>query len=152
MGSDDGRPDYEQEDFMRSFIRHPTDIPIDVVTSGPAPTPLALRDVGNGGLSFRYPQKLPVGATLRVRINVTRPAFEADCRVAWCLPEGEGFQVGVQFLDREDLYRVRMVEQVCQIEGYRRDLQEKHGRALSSQEAALEWISKFAKSFPGFGS
>lgn len=137
---------------MRSFIRHPTDMPIEVLAGDQPRSEQVLRNVGNGGLSFRYPRPVPVGVTMRVRIAVTSPVFEADCRVAWCLPEGDSFQVGVEFLDKEDLYRVRMVEQVCQIEGYRRDLQEKQGRALSSQEAALEWISRFAKNFPGFGT
>jgi len=136
---------------MRSFIRHPTDMPIEVVAGDAPHTEQALRNVGHGGLSFRYPRQVPVGVTMRVRIAVTSPVFEANCRVAWCLPEGDCFQVGVEFLDQEDLYRARMVEQVCQIEGYRRDLHEKQGRTLSSQEAALEWISKFAKGFPGFG-
>jgi len=137
---------------MRSFIRHPSEMPIEVLGSDVPQTGPSLRDVGFGGLSFRYPRSVPVGARMRVRIAVTRPQFEADCRVVWCLPEGEAFQVGVAFLDKEDLFRARMVEQLCQIEDYRRNLNEKQGRKLSSQEAALEWISKFAKGFPGLGA
>jgi hypothetical protein len=137
---------------MRSFIRHPTDMPIEVLDGNQSSSEQTMRNIGHGGLSFRYPRRLPVGVTMRVRIAVTKPVFEADCRVAWCLPENDGYQVGVEFLDQQDLYRMRMVEQVCQIEGYRRDLQAKQGRALSTQEAALEWISRFAKSFPGFNT
>jgi len=136
---------------MRSFIRHPTDMPIEVLADGASQTDQSLRNVGHGGLCFRYAREIPVGAVMRVRIAVTRPAFEAEVRVAWCLPEGETYQVGVEFLERDDLFRARMVEQLCRIEDYRRDLRKNRGRHLSSQEAALEWISKFAKSFPQFG-
>lgn len=137
---------------MRSYIRHPLDMPIEIQASNPQPSGPDLRDIGHGGLSFRYSRPVPVGATIRIRIAVTNPVFEAVCRVAWCEEEGDSYRVGVEFLDQADRYRARMVEQVCQIEEYRRDMQAKHGRVLTAQEAAFEWISKFAKSFPRFGT
>jgi hypothetical protein len=133
---------------MRSFIRHDTDLPIEVKVETGAPSSNPLRNVSHGGLSFRHHAALPVGAQVRVAIAVAGPAFEALCRVVWCQPEGKTWQLGVVFLDQEDLFRARMIEQVCQIEQYRKDERQYHGRNLSGQEAALEWIGKFAAGFP----
>jgi hypothetical protein len=79
------------------------------------------------------------------------PPFEAMARVAWCRPDGDAFLVGVEFLDSDDAFQSRMVQQVCSIENYKQDVAAKEGRVLSSQEAAAEWISKFAGRFPAGG-
>jgi len=136
----------------RSFIRHPSNMPIEVSAGGDGSSGQALRDVSHGGLCFRYSKAVPVGAMMRVRVPVIQPEFEAECRVVWCLADGDGYQVGVEFLAKEDLYRVRMIEQLCQIEDYRQDIETHEGRHLTSQEAAMEWISKFASRFPDFGT
>jgi hypothetical protein len=54
----------------------------------------------------------------------------------------------VQFLDAADAFRARMVEQVCSIERYRREVRRREGRVLSGQEAAEEWIREHAARFP----
>jgi hypothetical protein len=41
-----------------------------------------------------------------------------------------------------------MVEQICHIERYRNDVAQREGRQLTAEEAALEWISRYASSFP----
>ncbi len=56
--------------------------------------------------------------------------------------------MGVQFLDASDAFRVRMVEQVCAIEEYRRQQVEEEGRELSREEAAREWIATYGSRFP----
>jgi len=135
---------------MRSFIRHPSDIPIeyhmDVNGSGSAHE--YLNDIGHGGLSFSSHRALPVGTTIIIRISHLKPAFEVEGRVAWCRPEGDGFAIGVSFLAPDDRFRVRMVEQVCHIEHYKAEVLANEGRTLSGEQAAREWISRYAGSFP----
>ena len=63
--------------------------------------------------------------------------------------DGAGYEVGVSFLDAEDVFRARMVAQVCYIEDYRRSIARAEGRELSSEEAAGEWIARYAHKFPG---
>jgi hypothetical protein len=41
-----------------------------------------------------------------------------------------------------------MIEQICHIESYRRDVAQQEGRQLTTEEAAVEWISRYASSFP----
>ena len=133
---------------MRSFIRHPTDIPIEIRLADQTRQQEPLRNVSGSGLCFRNPVAAPVGSNIVVRIAFTVPAFEASCRVTWCQADGNAWQVGVEFLDQDILFRLRMVEQICHIEHYRRTVQENQGRALSSHEAALEWIERYADAFP----
>jgi Tfp pilus assembly protein PilZ len=133
---------------MRRFIRHPSDIPIEVARADQTPATHPLRDVSHGGLCFQVAEPVRVGDLVQLRIALTTPAFEVEGRVIWCLPEDRAWQVGVEFLDPDDQFRARMVEQICHIEQYRRDQQAQTGRRLTSHEAALEWIEKFAKMFP----
>ncbi|MEK7759100.1 MAG: PilZ domain-containing protein [Pseudomonadota bacterium] len=133
---------------MRSFIRHPTDIPIEIELEDQPCKHEPLRNVSRGGLCFMHPQAAPVGSNIVVRIALTSPPFEAACRVTWCQADGNAWQVGVVFLDQDILFRLRMVEQICHIEHYRRTVHESQGRSLSSHEAALEWIERYAEAFP----
>ena len=133
---------------MRSFIRHPTDVPIEIRLEDQSRKHEPLRNVSRGGLCFLYPYAAPVGSNIIVRIAFTSPPFEASCRVTWCQADGNAWQVGVEFLDQDILFRLRMVEQLCHIEHYRRTVQASQGRVLSSQEAALEWIERYAGAFP----
>src|SRR4030066_635227 len=68
---------------MRSFIRHPTDIPIEMRLEGQTCKHELLRNVSRGGLCFLYPEAAPVGSTIIVRIALTSPPFEARCQVTW---------------------------------------------------------------------
>jgi len=53
----------------------------------------------------------------------------------------------VQFLDADEACRTPMVEQVCEIEEYRRSVERIEGGELSAEEAAFEWIHRFAGQF-----
>ena len=41
-----------------------------------------------------------------------------------------------------------MIEQICHIEQYKADVLAKEGRQLDVEQAAREWIYKFADDFP----
>jgi hypothetical protein len=137
---------------MRQFIRHPVDVPVEIRTDHHAPsTAYHTHDISLGGLAVHSAVPVEPGALIEVRIAYVEPAFEARARVAWCRPRrgGSGHEVGVSFLDAEDVFRARMVAQVCYIEDDRRSVARAEGRELSSEEAAGDWIAKYASKFPG---
>lgn len=138
---------------MRSYIRHPSDIPIEFRRE-PISTREThhLRDVSRGGLSFISDVPLELGAALSVRITSVEPAFEAPCSVSWCKRHDGQYLVGVKFLAAQDVYRARLVEQICHIEHYKKEVLEREGRVLSGEQAAREWITKYARDFPGLGT
>ncbi|HEX6037501.1 PilZ domain-containing protein [Longimicrobium sp.] len=133
----------------RRFIRHTADVPIEVrAVPGAQAVVQHGTNVSEGGLAFVSDACLDAEGTIEVRIPEVDPPFEAHARVVWCRPEGDRYLVGVQFLDAADTFRARMVEQVCTIEKYRKDVHEQEGRELDAQQAAAEWIQKYAGRFP----
>jgi phage tail tape-measure protein len=135
----------------RKFIRHPTDIPVEVQPVDEPAARRRVRDVGAGGLSFRSDAALTLGSVVNLRIASVQPAFESTARVVWCRAAGRGYELGVAFLSSEEAFRARMVEQVCHIEHYRRQVRDAEGRELTAEEAALEWIARNAAQFPEAG-
>ncbi len=135
---------------MRSYIRHPSDIPIeyqaDEQNTGISQD--QLHDISPGGLSFSSARALDPGTLISIRISCVQPGFEARAQVVWYRRDGDGFLIGVAFIERGDLFRARMVEQICHIEHYRAEMLASEGRRLDGEQAAREWIKKFAVDFP----
>ncbi|MBK1722292.1 PilZ domain-containing protein [Thiocystis violacea] len=138
----------------RQFLRHPSDVPIsyslrEVVSSQSD----YLRNIGAGGLCFTSRIPISPGTNIHIEIPIAEPVFEADGIVVWCQSSeqvytDQAYEVGVRFNGVEAEYSIRMVEQVCHIEQYRQDVLKEEGRSLTSEEAALEWIQKYAARFP----
>lgn len=140
---------------MRQFIRHSTDIPIflsvvstavdipsDHVNSFNAHSRCAMIDVSVGGIACRVSKTLTVGQRVEVYIPSVTPCYRDCGEVMWCKPCGQGFEVGVCFVDGIEAYKSRMVQQVCQIEYYKEIVFEREGRLIDSAQASAEWIQK----------
>lgn len=137
-------------DSRRRYVRHTIGVPLQVERLGEsAPLEQAGVNVSHDGLAFHSAWCPTVGEVLELRIPTVDPPFEARARVMWCRPEDGRFLVGVQFLDRSDAFRSRMVQQVCAIERYREEVRQQEGRELSTGDAAAEWIARYAGRFPG---
>lgn len=132
---------------MRHFIRHPASIPIELDTCC-AGIRAHASNVSVGGLAFDSAEAVGAGEVVALKIPLVSPAFEAMARVMWCHPKRGGYELGVAFLDQEDAFRARMVEQVCHIEEYKQAMLRIEQRKLTSQQAAREWIDKYAAQFP----
>lgn len=134
---------------MREYIRHPSEIPIEFDVADPQEHQAEhLHNVSLGGLSFHSPTAVEIGRTISIYIPLVLPKFEAHGRVVWCRKVEDGYEVGVEFIDLDEAFRARMVEQICHIEAYRKKVYKEGGRRLSSEEAAAEWIRKYAGEFP----
>ena len=127
---------------MRRYIRHTTDCPVDVQLSEVVPPGREyLRNISRGGLCFRSLVALDIGATIHITIPVAQPVFDTAGVVAWCEPTPDGFEVGVRFAG-QDPRKHLIVEQVCQIENFKREIWMQDGRRLNGEEAALEWLRR----------
>jgi hypothetical protein len=133
----------------RQFIRHPSEIPIELwcILSKSTTQKESLCNVSLSGLAFKSNVSWEIGTIIGVRIPLIHPIFETICRVVWCHKKHNNFEIGVELMDIDEAFKVRMVEQVCQIENYRNKLK-KQGRDLSIEEAATEWINRYAAVFP----
>ena len=133
----------------REYLRHSVNVPLEVTTlpSSPRTTRQGI-NLSYGGLSFLMEECLDSGQIIHLRIPTIDPPFDANARVVWCRAEGDAWLVGVEFLDSTHAFQSRMVQQVCSIENYRKEVLQNEGRNLTTQEAAAEWIHKFAGRFP----
>ncbi len=134
---------------MREFIRYPTDIPIEITRDTTAITAQEqLRNISYGGLMVSSGAPWPTDAIVTLRIPCVTPAFKARGKVVWCLSGQQGYDIGVAFLERDALFQLRMIEQICQIEHYKQEILKNEGRLLDGRQAALEWITKQACAMP----
>ena len=132
---------------MREYIRHPSNIPIEcTVIDNRDGGVRSLQNISRGGLSFTSKQSVNEGAL--VTVQIPGRDVEAHGRVVWCKKHNGSYDVGVSFVNADDAYTMRMVEQVCYIEQYRRQVKQLEGRELTGAEAASEWIERYAESFP----
>ncbi|MFE8070571.1 PilZ domain-containing protein [Marinobacteraceae bacterium S3BR75-40.1] len=131
----------------RAFIRHPVDIPITVIPQEGQPHDEGLRNLSLGGLAFSADRAYDAGETVAIHVECGCCAMDVNGRVVWCEENGDHYEVGISFTNPTDAYRMRMVEQICHIEQYRQDVLRQEGRDLSVEEAAHEWIERFAGGF-----
>ncbi|MGS2717338.1 PilZ domain-containing protein [Eionea flava] len=141
----------------RQFIRHPSNIPLEYcVTNEPSCNTDIVCNISEGGLSFHSHEYIAPDKWLHLYIPLSENYFETDAQVRWCersiahSSNDEHYHVGVSFCGSELAFSARMVEQVCHIEEYKQRVNEKEGRALNSDQAAAEWIEKYADTFPSF--
>ena len=135
----------------REFIRHPSNIPIEYcLTDIPSCHMDSISNVSQGGLCFHTQTFISRKQWLHLNIPIDSEHFEVDAQVKWCEPTdgNSGFDVGVQFANKDQAFCARMVEQVCHIEQYKQRVLQKEGRLLSGDQAAAEWIDRFAHQFP----
>jgi hypothetical protein len=134
----------------RQFIRHPSDIPLEYCfVDKPFCALDSINNVSLGGLSFQASQYIKPKQWLRLHIPINDAHFEIDAQVRWCNQRADKhYDVGVLFSTKDEAFTARMVEQVCHIEQYKKEVFLKEGRLLSGDEAAAEWIEKFANQFP----
>jgi hypothetical protein len=132
----------------RQFIRHTVHVPLEISQVDGEVAAAESVNLSYGGLAFQVEECPDRGQVLELRIPSVEPPFETRVRVAWCRPEEDGFLVGAAFLDPKDAFRARMVQQVCTIENYRREVERDEGRTLSAAAAVAEWIRRFGGRFP----
>jgi len=135
--------------MQRNFIRHPSSIPIDAqaIDSDTDVDHTSLLNISQGGLSFQSHVRLSVRQNVHIQIPSVDCSFRATGQVVWVNEEAQGFTIGVIFIDKEEAFHIRMVEQICHIESYQQENIQK-GRHIPIEQAASEWIKRFAADFP----
>jgi hypothetical protein len=107
----------------RKYIRHAVNIPIDISLDDTAPFHQEnLKDVSLGGLCFKSKNFLDIGRVINIKISITKPIFEAQGKVVWCKQAGDFFDIGVEFTKSQDVFRAKMVEQICYIIQYKKKI------------------------------
>jgi hypothetical protein len=138
---------------IRKFIRHPADVPLQVTLDweeeeNDESIDQTITNVGLGGLAIVSQKPLEVLQRVRICIPLLQQDNYLVGNVVWCEKSGKNYEIGIEFEKSRDAFRIRMIEQICHIEHYRKEVERLEGRELSAKEAAGEWISKYAGDFP----
>ncbi|MCZ2722150.1 energy transducer TonB [Marinomonas sp. 15G1-11] len=132
------------------FVDHPQDIPLQIKEVNDRMFPETSFDrVGFVGITWQSKRAYAMGQAVQITLKEIDPNFCVTGRVVWCDNQQDSFKIAIEFPEKEDCFCVRMIEQLSQIEHYRRQAKTQ-GRRLNYNEAAAEWINKFAASFPAF--
>lgn len=135
---------------MREFIRHPSTIPVSIQLLGDHDFEVdTLSNVSLGGISCISKKPMELGSDVMIKVDYLDPDYSIIGTVTRCEKVGEDYELGVEFVStKQEHFRIRMVEQICHIEHYKKEVLKEEGRDLSIEEAALEWIQKYAHRFP----
>lgn len=134
---------------MRKFLRHPSDMPVELVLRKQACIPRQrLNNISLGGVACNSNRGFRRGTAVELRIPLLGEQARYPGVVAWCSRQPSDYLVGIAFLDEDTLFRARMVEQVCQIQHYRQLLERERGEPMAIEHCAEEWIAKHAAEFP----
>lgn len=140
----------EDNTAIRRHVRHVTGIPVEVkieYQQNYQASDDTITNISLGGLCFIANDRLDIHEAIQVRFPVLDENTSIDGKVVWCNKTERGYEVGLEFNDAEEVERLKMIEQICQIENFRKNVEQQHGRKLSSEEAAREWISRYAGDF-----
>jgi len=146
--SNRARPLAQGSTHMRRFLRHPSDLPVELVLRKHNFLPRQrLHNISLGGVACNSTRGFRKGTAIELRIPLLGEQASCPGVVAWCRKQPDDYLVGICFTDEESLFRARMVEQVCQIEAYRKQREAESGETQPIEQIAEEWIAQHATEF-----
>ncbi len=134
----------------RRCVRHPIPVPVVVQTrDGDARIISAVADLSEGGLAFTAPRDLAPESVVDVSLPIGDQWFSLAGSVASSqrIEPGDQYRVGVAFLHPAMSFRMKLAEQVLRIHDLRRQLCAEQGREVTPDEAAREWVARYAEEF-----
>jgi len=130
---------------QKNLIYHPKQVPIDIKK---------VKGVGEkrceclGELAVQHSAKLAIGSQVLLSITSAKSDLSLHGRVIWIMGSEKNYLIGITFYGEDEAYKMRMLEQLCHIQAYKRKVANMEGRQLSDDEAAREWIIRYSKDFP----
>ncbi len=142
----------EDNTAIRRHIRQITGIPIKI-TLDYTPRDFdndkddTITNVSFGGMSFIANDRFQINQKIRVKFPILNSRAALTCKVIWCNKSKRGYEVGLEFDDAEEVERLKMIDQISDIENYRKRMESIEGRPMNSEQAAREWIKQYAGEF-----
>ena len=141
----------------RSAVRHAIELPIRYrILSGGAHSqpnrPPKTKNISDTGLLFLSQEHFKVGVLLELSLPVKEKVLTIEGRVVHASQDSETklFRTGICFEKSDSVFKVKMAEQVYQIDQYRKLLSKQEGRVVSEEEAAHRWIEEHSSNFAEF--
>ena len=143
----------------RTSVRHAIEIPIRfrVVNEPKQDTrslsqPHKTKNISETGLLFLSSECFKIDTLLELTFPMRDKTFTMDGCVVHASRDSESglFRTGIYFPNPDSVFKVKMAEQVYQIDRYRKLLSQEEGRVVSEEEAAHRWINKHSDDFARF--
>ncbi|MBI4394828.1 MAG: PilZ domain-containing protein [Candidatus Omnitrophica bacterium] len=144
----------------RSSVRHAIELPIRyrVLSESKSPSKTSFssgcktRNISDTGLLFLSSERFDVGDLLELTLPVRDRIFSIEGCVVYASRDVESgfFRTGIYFPKPDSIFKVKMAEQLHQIEQYRKTLSHEEGRVVSEEEAAHRWIDEHSDEFSKF--
>lgn len=126
---------------MKEYIHHPETVPLEAKEVNHCFCKKCHNDETNG-LSFTSDSNFEKDSVINVKIDVEGECFSAYGKVVESIPlESGNCEVFVDFSERIDPFKIKMIQQICQIVDYssRKD--------IKKNMAADKWIKENAVVF-----
>jgi len=130
---------------LKKLIRHPRQVPVSIQS---IETDAVNNVVYLGELAVYSESTFPIGTKVMLHIEMPNTDAKLSGKIIWSHKSKYGHLLGISFQSESEAYRMRMIEQLCNIEAYRENLRTKEDRHLNREEAAAEWIARYSKDFP----
>ena len=142
----------EDNPSISKHIRHITGIPIQIK---PEFSPIDFNDASDdtitnvslGGLSFIADDRLDIEDSVQVRFPILDDKTTLNGKVIWCEKSNHGYRIGLEFDDAEEIQRLKMIDQINDIESYRQRKEAIEGQPVTSEQAAREWVKQYTGEF-----
>lgn len=79
-------------------------------------TPVRLLNLSAGGLGILSRQEMTLGQQLTLTIGIPSPSAVLEAEVVWVQPDGDRYRVGLRFLNSNESFRQRMIQQMYRLE------------------------------------
>ncbi len=108
--------------------RHTAQIPIDYKIDGEQRERTDhTKNISFGGLCFQTQSYIKPGTALTLKFPTFNPKMEVGGKIVWCSQKKDYVDVGVQFFEENDIYRVKIVEKICYLKSTQKEIFEKDG-------------------------
>ena len=143
---------FKQKDTVeiRKYVRQVTGIPVGVTldySDNISADDDTITNISLGGLALVAEDPIDINESLQVHCPILNNDAQLSGKVIWCEKSRDGYEVGLEFDDPAEIERMRIIDQIIDIEKFRNQVAEQEGRQLSSVQAAREWVSQYTGKF-----
>jgi len=101
--------------------RHIAQIPIDYKIHGEQRERTDhTKNISFGGLCFQTQSYIKPGTVLILKFPTFNPKIEVGGKIVWCSQKKDYVDIGVQFFEENDTYRVKIVEEIYYLQSIRK--------------------------------
>ena len=133
----------------RQYTRHRISVPLTVrAASEGAELRSTVGDLSEGGLCFACSTPFETGASIEVSLPIADVRFTLIGTVTRSTPTDDGgYCVAIAFLHPEVSFRMKLAEQLLRIQELRKELARERGEDVTPEEAARQWVERYAAEF-----